>query len=197
MFSTLSRGVQAPQIFLRVYLYVYFAVLKYFYLAITYPYLKLRFLTSTHPVGESPTWLAVLKTPHPRPSSYNQIQSYRWCCQPMSSQHQAALSLVSSCFGLVWFGDYVEPAFCCASACACVCCLSGAMCNSKCPEKCFRYMYCSKEHEFLCFFLLGTGGAERGCVQGGAGRSDWQTQKAGDLAVAVPRNFNAQRKQKA
>ena len=43
MFSTTFWCLQALQFFLGVYGDVYFAVLKYFYLAITYPYLKVEF----------------------------------------------------------------------------------------------------------------------------------------------------------
>ena len=67
----------------------------------------------------------------------------------MSTQQQAALSLVSSCFGLVWFGDYEELKSSCAFASACFLLLK--LCNVKSIpdtvvqcEKYSRYMYHSK-----------------------------------------------------
>ena len=95
VFLTSSRGGQGGQIFLGVYLWVYYAVPENLFITPHYPYLKLRFFTRNHP-----TYFANIDTSDSLHPSHIQTRSYTYCCQ--SELH--SYWLVVFRFGMAWFG---------------------------------------------------------------------------------------------
>ena len=152
VFLTSSRGGQGGQIFLGVYLWVYYAVPENLFITPHYPYLKLRFFTRNHP-----TYFANIDTSDSLHPSHIQ------------TQHELIHHLPQ--FARRWrtVGYFREE---------------GMEAKHHEVNGINRVLACMRKEEDRL----------ANCLRRVEVR---QTQKAGDLAHPVPRNFNVQRKQKA